>query len=445
MQPIPEEYEPLDFVGFTDRGIWSSTETYIENDIVHKDNTVWLCLKDNTTGIMPAEGENWTVFMDGSGAFYGAYDTFPIPGDPGRFYIDDTVDPRLMYTWDTETQKYILTGGAGGADGGSVDIPITLTSSGWTGTTAPYSQTITVPQMREGMTPLYFLASDGDDAQYAFGLIIGHQTGYAEIIFYVADKPAVDLDLILKGIPAQELEYVDNTVVFLVEPSAFTLNDTTKRYEATIPVEGMTEGTGGVWDIVRSGPDLSEAESLIALHITDVDRMDGAVKITCLEPPTQRYMMSIAGAYPDADPGTVILANMHEWFDRVEALEDYENKNKKIYTHIFTSEELLDYGESLGSNPVIYRSGNTVTLKLESALTKSEYENRWNGFLKIPTGFRAVHPVLGVGYGVYGNLTTSLLINHSNVMFVKNSMNTSSGALTICFSATWITNDNFPE
>lgn len=352
MQPVPEGYKPLGFAGFTDRGIWSSTETYIKNDIAHKDNTVWLCLKDNTTGITPAEGENWTVFMDGSGAFYGAYDTFPIPGDPGRFYIDDTVDPRLMYTWDTETQKYILTGGAGGADGGSVDIPITLTSSGWTGTAAPYSQTVTVPQIRGGMTPLYFLASDGDDAQYAFGLITGHQTGYAEITFYAADRPAVDLDLILKGIPAQELEYVDNTVVFLVEPSAFMLNDTTKRYEATIPVEGMTEGTGGVWDIVRSGPVLTEEESKIALSITDVDRMEGSVKITCLEAPEQRYMMSIAGAYPDAEPGTVILAGMQEWFDRVEALE--ETYSDYLYGFVEGAVHVKD----------IFRKGNVCEISL---------------------------------------------------------------------------------
>lgn len=320
MQPVPEGYEALDFVGFTDRGIWSSTETYIKNDIVHKDNIIWLCLVDDTAGITPVEGANWTLFMDSTSPFYGAYDTFPAVGEPGRFYIDDTVDPRLMYTWDTETQKYILTGGAGGADGGSVDIPITLTSSGWTGTAAPYSQTITVPQMRAKMKPFFFLNTQGDPAEYAFSLLTGYNTGYAEITFYAADKPAVDIDLILKGIPAQELEYVDNTVVFLVEPSAFTQNATTQRYEATITVPGMTEGTGGVWDIVRSGTDLTVAESKIALSITDVDRLDGAVKITCLEVTAQRYMMSIAGAYPDAEPGTVILAGMQEWFDRVDEL-----------------------------------------------------------------------------------------------------------------------------
>jgi len=199
MQPVPEGYEPLDFVGFTDRGNWSNTETYIKNDIVHKDNIVWRCLIDDTSGIIPSlDSDNWELFIDSATPFYGAYDTFPVVGEVGRFYIDNTVDPRLMYTWDTETQKYILTGGAGGADGGSVDIPITLTSAGWTGTTAPYSQTITVPQMREGMTPLFFLASSGDAAQYAFSLITGYSSGYAEITFYAADKPAVDQDIILK-------------------------------------------------------------------------------------------------------------------------------------------------------------------------------------------------------------------------------------------------------
>ena len=63
MQSVPDGYEALDFVGFTDRGEFSGTETYIENDIVHWNNTAWRCLKDNTTGITPAEGENWTVFI----------------------------------------------------------------------------------------------------------------------------------------------------------------------------------------------------------------------------------------------------------------------------------------------------------------------------------------------------------------------------------------------
>lgn len=291
--------------------------------------------------------------------YYGAYADFPEEGDPDRTYIDDTVDPRLMYTWDTESQKYILTGGAGGADGGSVDIPITLTSAGWTGTTAPYQQTITVPQMREGMTPLFFLASDGDDAQYAFSLITGYSSGYAEITFYAADKPAVNIDLTLKGIPAQEMEYVDNTVVFLVEPSAFAVNETTQRYEATIDVPGMTEGTGGTWDIVRSGADLTVAESKIALSITDVDRQEGSVKITCLEVPAQRYMMSIAGAYPDAEPGTVILAGMQEWFDRV---DESSEKHEAAIHNCSGSVKYTKFGNFVGVTGSVIPDGSSVTI-----------------------------------------------------------------------------------
>lgn len=332
MQPVPEGYKPLGFAGFTDKGGYSESEVYVENDLVHFGSAIWRCLANNTTNVEPEEdSEVWEIFIELNDPFYGAYDSFPNPPGPEekkKFYVDDTnPEYRLIYTWSDQENRYIITGGTGGEGGGSVDIPITLTSSGWTGATAPYSQTLTVPQMREKMKPFFFLNEQGDPAEYAFSLLTGYNTGYAEITFYAADKPAVDIDLILKGIPAQELEYVDNTVVFLVEPSAFTQNATTQRYEATITVPGMTEGTGGVWDIVRSGTDLTVAESKIALSITDVDRQDGAVKITCLEVPAQRYMMSIAGAYPDAESGTVILAGMQEWFDRVEALE---NKNAKI-------------------------------------------------------------------------------------------------------------------
>ncbi len=327
MQPVPEGYKPLGFAGFTDKGGYSESEVYAENDLVHFGSTIWRCLANNTTNVEPGEdSEAWEIFIELNDPYYGPYDSFPKPPDQKdklKLYIDDTTeDYRIIYTWSDQENNYVITGGAGGSGSGSVDIPITLTSAGWTGTAAPYQQTITVPQMREKMRPFFFLDTEGDAALYAYSLITGYSAGYAEITFYAADKPTIDLSLTLKGIPAQEMEYVDNTVVFLVEPSAFALNSTTQRYEATITVPGMTAGTGGTWDIVRSGPDLTTAESKIALSITDVDRLEGSVKITCLELPEQRYMMSIAGAYPDAEPGTVILAGMQEWFDRVEALEE---------------------------------------------------------------------------------------------------------------------------
>lgn len=380
MQPVPEGYKPLGFAGFTDKGGYSESEVYAENDLVHFGSAIWRCLANNTTNVEPEEGsEVWEIFIELNDPFYGAYDSFPNPPGPEekkKFYVDDTnPEYRLIYTWSDQENRYVITGGTGGEGGGSVDIPITLTSSGWTGTTAPYSQTITVPQMRAKMKPFFFLDTQGDPAEYAFSLLTGYNTGYAEITFYAADKPAVDLDLILKGIPAQELEYVDNTVVFLVEPSAFTQNATTQRYEATIDVPGMTEGTGGVWDIVRSGTDLTVAESKIALSITDVDRQDGAVKITCLEVPAQRYMMSISGAYPDAEPGTVILAGMQEWFDRVEALEDTIYTGQYEFT-ISGNETIasvdIPYGKEFAEipkvfiTPVIYASPGAISVQVLS-------------------------------------------------------------------------------
>ena len=222
----------------------------------------------------------------------------------------------------TEELLYLAkTGGAGGTEGSSIDIIVSLPAAGWTGEAAPYSQTITVPQMREGMTPLIYFAGTGDDAQYAYSLITGYEAGYAQMIFYAADLPEADIDITLKGIPAQQLEYADNTVVVVVPADGFTLNEDLGRYEQTITVEGMTPGMGGLFDIVRSGPVLTLEESKIVASITDIIRLDGAIKIVCLEPPAQQYMLALYGTFTQATEGTTLLAGMQGWFDRVEELE----------------------------------------------------------------------------------------------------------------------------
>ncbi len=253
---------------------------------------------------------------------FGAFADFPIPGEPKVLYVDTSADPRLLYNWDSETAKYILAGGAGGADGSSIDIPVTLPAEGWTGEAAPYSQTVTVPQIRESMTPLLYFAGAGDDTQYAYSLITGYEAGYAQMIFYAADLPEADIDITLKGIPAQQLEYADNTVVVVVPADGFTLNEDLGRYEQTITVEGMTPGMGGLFDIVRSGPVLTLEESKIVASITDIIRIENAIKIVCLEPPGQQYMLALYGTFTQVTEGTTLLAGMQGWFDRVEGLED---------------------------------------------------------------------------------------------------------------------------
>ncbi len=253
---------------------------------------------------------------------FGAFADFPIPGEPKVLYVDTSVDPRLLYNWDSVTSKYILAGGAGGEGGSGIDILITLSSNGWTGEAAPYTQSLTVPQMREGMTPLYFFSGTGDDAQYAYNLILGYEAGYGQMTWRAADLPQVDIPITLKGIPAQQLEYADNTVVVVVPADGFELNEDLGRYEQTIPVEGMVSGAQGGWDIVRSGEALTEAESKIALSITDVQPLDGAIKIVCLWPPEQQYMLKLVGTFTQATEGTTLLSGMQGWFDRVGKLED---------------------------------------------------------------------------------------------------------------------------
>lgn len=59
----PTGYTALDMIGFTDQGAYSSSDNYVKNDLVHYSGNIWRCLIDDTTGIAPAEGVNWTLFI----------------------------------------------------------------------------------------------------------------------------------------------------------------------------------------------------------------------------------------------------------------------------------------------------------------------------------------------------------------------------------------------
>ena len=59
----PTGYTALDLIGFTDKGTYSSSDNYVKNDLVHYSGNIWRCLIDDTTGITPAEGVNWTLFI----------------------------------------------------------------------------------------------------------------------------------------------------------------------------------------------------------------------------------------------------------------------------------------------------------------------------------------------------------------------------------------------
>ena len=85
---VPSGYTALDLIGFTDRDDYSSIANYVKNDLVHYNGRVWKCLIDDTTGIAPIEGANWTVWIDEAAYLSGLADvtiTNPANGQVIRY------------------------------------------------------------------------------------------------------------------------------------------------------------------------------------------------------------------------------------------------------------------------------------------------------------------------------------------------------------------------
>lgn len=86
---------------------------------------------------------------------------------------------------------------------------VTLLASGWSGSAAPYEQTVPVPGAVEGMEPTVWSAlGDGADAATqkaytkAFGIICGGTASLTDgsATFKVYKKPATDITIGLKGV-----------------------------------------------------------------------------------------------------------------------------------------------------------------------------------------------------------------------------------------------------
>lgn len=83
---VPEKFVNIGLVGFTDKGEYDPESIYMMNDIVHRNNSLWRCQVDNTTGIEPEENHNWTVFIRSSEELGGitATDSKGIMGPEGE-------------------------------------------------------------------------------------------------------------------------------------------------------------------------------------------------------------------------------------------------------------------------------------------------------------------------------------------------------------------------
>lgn len=63
----PAGYTDLGLVGFTDRGSYNASATYVKNDLVNYKNIIWKCIEDDTIGIEPSSTatSNWVSWLRG--------------------------------------------------------------------------------------------------------------------------------------------------------------------------------------------------------------------------------------------------------------------------------------------------------------------------------------------------------------------------------------------
>lgn len=132
----PTGYTALDLVGFTDKGPYSSSATYVKNDLVHYEYSIWRCLVDDTTNVTPAgSSPAWAIFIVGEGEMAGATSSAaglaglvpgPAAGDQGKFLRGDA-------TWNNPPLPPDMTGATTSANGthGLVPAPLIADKDGF--------------------------------------------------------------------------------------------------------------------------------------------------------------------------------------------------------------------------------------------------------------------------------------------------------------------------
>lgn len=104
----PTGYTALDLIGFTDKGSYDPLANYVRNDLVHVGNSTWRCKIDDTTGITPTEGANWTIFIESATSLAGMSDvniTTPTKGDLLQYNSANNEWVNSSDVWDTMTQN----------------------------------------------------------------------------------------------------------------------------------------------------------------------------------------------------------------------------------------------------------------------------------------------------------------------------------------------------
>jgi hypothetical protein len=124
----PTGYTALDLIGFTDKGAYNSASTYVRNDLVHYNSSIWRCLVDDTTNVTPVEGAAWTIFVQEPGVMIGATSgaagsaglvPAPSAGDDSKFLRGDGL-------WGNPTAAQMI-GATSSSDGSGGSVPAPLT------------------------------------------------------------------------------------------------------------------------------------------------------------------------------------------------------------------------------------------------------------------------------------------------------------------------------
>lgn len=159
-------------------GPYNAATIYGILDIVNHKDRPWICKKDNTQNIEPSvlNIENWQMLFD--------------------------VDIANADTLDGFDSSYFVS-----REKASSVATVVFGASAWLGETAPYVQTVVIPNIKETDTPTPQFVDDGEDEasskakKKAYGFISYFDSGDGSILATCKyKKPEVDFSVAFKGV-----------------------------------------------------------------------------------------------------------------------------------------------------------------------------------------------------------------------------------------------------